>query len=362
MRTVKVKLGRNSYKVSVGPGLLAQTGQWLKESGFSGKLVIVTDPTVNRLYGGALNQCLTKDGFRVTTLLVPEGEEQKSLETAGRLYHELTESRAERATPILALGGGVIGDLAGFVAATYLRGVPLVQLPTTLLAQVDSSIGGKVAVDHGRLKNKIGAFYQPELVIADIDTLRTLPAGELASGLAEVIKSAAIRDSEFFTFLEKNIDRVKSLDEGVLEEIVFRSVKIKVEAVEKDERDLGLRGILNYGHTIGHAIESVSDFRVGHGGAVAIGMLAAAKISNRMSLLDRDGLVRLENLIGKAGLPTEMPDLKLDEIVKAMQHDKKVLRDKIRFVLLKSIGSAFITDEVSLSLVEQVLGGDDEKT
>ena len=361
MREIKVKLGRDSYEVRVGSGLLAQTGQWLKEIGFSGKLAIITDPTVNRLYGDALNQGLTEDGFRVTTLLVPEGEEQKSLETAGRLYHELTSSHAERVTPILALGGGVIGDLAGFVAATYLRGVPLVQLSTTLLAQVDSSIGGKVAVDHGQLKNEIGAFYQPKLVIADIDTLRTLPAGEMTNGLAEVIKSAAIRDSEFFAFLEENIDRIKSFDENVLEEIVLRSVKIKVGVVEKDERDLGLRGILNYGHTIGHAIESVSDFRVGHGGAVATGMLAAAKISNRMGILDDKGLVRLENLIGKAGLPTEVPGLKLDEIIQAMQHDKKVLRGKIRFVLLESIGSAFITDEVSLSLVEQVLGGSDEK-
>ena len=361
MRTVKVKLGSNSYEVRIGSGLLAQTGQWLKEKGFSDKLAIITDPTVNRLYGDALNQRLTEDGFRVTTLLVPEGEEQKSLETAGRLYHELTNSHAERTTPIIALGGGVIGDLAGFVAATYLRGVPLVQLPTTLLAQVDSSIGGKVAVDHGHLKNEIGAFYQPELVIADIDTLRTLPAGEMANGLAEVIKSAAIRDSDFFAFLEENIDRVKSLDENVLEEIVFHSVKIKVGVVEKDERDLGLRGILNYGHTIGHAIESVSDFRVRHGGAVATGMLAAAEISSRMGLLDQNGLLRLENLIGKAGLPTGMPGLKLDEIIQAMQHDKKVLRGKIRFVLLESIGSAFITDEVNLSLVEQVLGGSDEK-
>jgi len=269
MRKVKVELGTNSYEIYVGSGLLAQTGRWLKESGFSGKLVIITDPTVKGLYGEALNQSLDKDGFSVITLLVPEGEEQKSLETAGRLYHELTNCYAERTTPILALGGGVIGDLAGFVAATYQRGVPLIQIPTTLLAQVDSSIGGKVAVDHGQLKNKIGAFYQPRLVIADINTLKTLPTNELANGLAEVIKSAAIRNKEFFAFLEKNLDRIKSLDEGALEEIVFQSVKIKTEIVEKDERDLGLRSILNYGHTIGHAIESVSDFKVEHGRSIA---------------------------------------------------------------------------------------------
>ena len=362
MRKVKVKLGSNSYEVCVGSGLLAQAGHRLTENGFSGKLVIITDPTVNRLYGDALNQSLTKGDFNVTTLLVPEGEEQKSLETAGRLYNELTNCYAERTTPILALGGGVIGDLAGFVAATYLRGVPLVQIPTTLLAQADSSIGGKVAVDHGQLKNEIGAFYQPRLVIADIDTLKTLPTEELANGLAEVIKSAAIQNNKFFTFLEGNLGRIKSLDTGALEEIVFQSVKIKAEIVEKDERDSGLRSLLNYGHTIGHAIESVSDFKVEHGRAIAIGMLAAARISNEMGILDENELVRLKSVIERAGLPTEMPNLKVEEIIQAMKHDKKVLKDRVRFVLLKSIGDAFITDEVSPRLVEQVLVGGDEKT
>lgn len=355
MKKVKVELSTNSYEIYVGSGLLVQTGRWLRENGLSGKLVIITDPRARKLYGDALNQCLTKDGFSVTTLLVPEGEEQKSLETAGRLYHELTNCYAERTTPILALGGGVIGDLAGFVAATYLRGVPLIQLPTTLLAQVDSSIGGKVAVDHGQLKNKLGAFYQPRLVISDIDTLKTLPSNELANGLAEVIKSAAIRDKKFFVFLETNLDRIKSLDESALEETVFQTARIKAEVVAKDERDVGLRNILNYGHTIGHAVETISDFKVKHGKAIAIGMLAAARISNKMGILDKNELGRLKGIIEKAGLPTEMPDLEIEKIIQAMKHDKKVLRGKIRFVLLKSIGSAFITDEVDVSLVEKVL-------
>lgn len=361
MRKVKVALGSKSYQVYIGSGLLAQTGNWLNENGFSGKLVMITDPTVNKLYGETLSRGLTKEGYTVSTLLVPEGEEQKSLETAGRLYHELTHSRAERTTPILALGGGVIGDLAGFVAATYLRGVPLVQIPTTLLAQVDSSVGGKVAVDHGQLKNVIGAFYQPRLVLADTNTLKTLPAEELANGLAEVIKSAAIRDKKFFAFLEENLDRIKSLEEKALEEIVFQSVKVKAEVVEKDEMDLGLRNILNYGHTIGHAIESVSGFNIGHGQAVAIGMLAAARISNRMGMLDENEVVRLKKVIEQAGLPAKMPDFKLEEIMQVMKHDKKIRQDKVRFVLLKSIGNVFITDEVNLSLVEQVLVND-EKT
>ncbi len=222
MRKVRVRLGRNSYEIQIGPGLLMQTGQQLKGMGFDDKLVIITDSTVKSLYGHILKQSLTNGGFKVAILQVPEGEEQKSLETAGRLYDELSHFYAERITPILALGGGVIGDLAGFVAATYLRGVPLIQIPTTLLAQVDSSIGGKVAVNYRRLKNKIGAFYQPRLVISDIDILKTLTAGELGDGLAEAIKHGVIWDEDFFAYFERNIDQAKSLDGRVLATVLFR--------------------------------------------------------------------------------------------------------------------------------------------
>jgi len=362
MKKVKVGLGKNSYEIHIGPGIITQVGHWLKENGFSDKLVIITNPVVKQLYGEALEQALSKAGFRVSMLLVPDGEKQKSLETAGRLYHELSDSYAERTTPILALGGGVIGDLAGFVAATYLRGVPLVQIPTTLLAQGDSSIGGKVAVNHDQMKNKIGTFYQPGLVISDVSTLKTLPPRELANGLAEVIKSAVIRDEDFFTYLEKNLDDIKSLDVRHLEEMVFQTAKIKVEVVEEDERDLGLRNILNYGHTIGHAIESAADFKLGHGESVAIGMLAAARISNRLGILDISEVNRLKSLVERANLVTKMPDLDLGKIIQAMSHDKKVVGGRIRFVLLKAIGDAFITDEVDPSLVEQVLVGWNEET
>jgi len=356
MKKVRVRLGSNSYDICVSPGLLAQTGRLLKKLGFKDKLAIITDTTVRSLHGSALKDSLTGEGFEVTMLEVPEGEEQKSLETAGNLYHELSHCHVERNTPILALGGGVIGDLAGFVAATYMRGVPLIQIPTTLLAQVDSSIGGKVGLDHGQLKNKIGAFYQPKLVISDITALKTLPPRELSDGLAETIKYAMIRDSKFLSYIEKNLDRIKSLDEGALEEIVFRSARIKAEIVEKDERDLGLRHILNYGHTVGHAIESASDFKVGHGEAIAIGMMAAARISNRMDILGENELIRLEDIIKRAGLPTEMPNLEADKLNQAMEHDKKMARGRIRFVLPSSIGKVFITDEVSSSLIEQALG------
>lgn len=362
MRKVRVRLGSNSYEIQIGSELLAQTGQRLKEMGFSDKLVIITDPTVKNLYGNTLKQSLISEGFKVAILLVPEGEEQKSLETAGRLYYELTDIYAERTTPILALGGGVIGDLTGFVAATYMRGVPLIQIPTTLLAQGDSSIGGKVAVNHGQLKNKIGAFYHPRLTIIDISTLKTLSPRELSDGLAEIIKHGVILDGEFFSYLEENLDKIKSLDDQVLERVVSRSAEIKAGVVEKDELDLGLRNILNYGHTVGHAIESVSELKVWHGEAVAIGMIAEARISNKLGRLDQKEVSRLKSLITRASLPTEIPDLEVEKIIQAMKHDKKILQGKLRFALPKSIGNVFITDEVSPSLVEQVLGGWNEET
>jgi len=362
MKKVRVRLGSNGYEIQIGSGLLAQAGQRLKELGFEDKLVIVTDPTVKGLYGDMLKQNLINDGFKVALLLVPEGEEQKSLETAGRLYYELTDCYTERTTPILALGGGVIGDLAGFVAATYMRGVPLIQMPTTLLAQGDSSIGGKVAVNHGQLKNKIGAFYHPRLTISDISTLKTLSPRELSDGLAEVIKHGVILDGEFFSYLEENLDKIKSLDAEVLERVVSRSAEIKAGVVEKDELDLGLRNILNCGHTVGHAIESVSELKVWHGEAVAIGMLAEARISNRLGRLDQKEISRLKSLLARVGLPTEIPNLKVEELVRAMKHDKKILQGKLRFALPKSIGAVFITNEVSLSLIEEALGEGNEET
>ena len=362
MEKISVRLGINSYEILVGSGLLAQAGQQLKEIMSADKLVIITDPTVRSHYGRAIEQSLAGSGFKATVLAVPEGEEQKSLETAGGLYHELSRVHAERSTPILALGGGVIGDLAGFVAATYMRGVPFIQVPTTLLAQVDSSIGGKVAVNHGQLKNAIGAFYQPRLVISDIATLRTLPRTEISDGLAEIIKYAVIRDRELFAYLEENLDQIIALDERALEEIVFRSAGIKAEVVEKDERDLGLRNILNYGHTIGHAIETASDFEIEHGGAVALGMLAAGRISSKLGMLDKNELNRLKDVVQRAGLPIKIPGLKIEKIIQAMKHDKKILKGKIRFVLAKSIGDVFVTDEVKASLVEQVLVDFNEET
>jgi 3-dehydroquinate synthase len=350
-------MGQNSYSICIGAGRLADTGQMLKELGCTERAVIITDPMVRNLYGISLKQSLTGTGFKTVILEVPEGEEQKSLESAGRLYNELTEFGAERLTPILALGGGVIGDLAGFVAATYMRGVPLVQLPTTLLAQVDSSIGGKVAVNHGQLKNKIGNFYQPRLVIADTTVLQTLPTNELSSGLGEVIKYAVINSNEFFAFLEENIEAAMALDDKVLADIVARSAQIKVDVVQKDELDLGTRNVLNFGHTIGHAIETVSDFSIAHGQAVAIGMLGAAGISHEMGILPFNAIIRMRRLLKKTGLMTTLPNVDIKKVIEAMKHDKKVQGGKIKFVLPRTIGQVFISDEVSLPTIEKALVG-----
>ncbi|MCX6005062.1 MAG: 3-dehydroquinate synthase [Chloroflexi bacterium] len=355
MRKLKLKLGIHSYEIVVGWNLLQQLARLLDEAGLRHEIVIITNPVIERLYGDALNQNLIHEGFKLSTLLVPDGEAQKTLAAAEQLYQKLADLRVERSTPILAVGGGVIGDLAGFVAATYMRGLPLVQIPTTLLAQVDSSVGGKVAVDSATIKNKIGAFYQPKLVATDIATLQTLPAVEFSNGLAEVIKYAVIIDKFFFTYLEENMEKLRARDESCLEEVIFRSVKIKAGIVEKDEKDTGLRNILNFGHTIGHAVESASDFKIRHGEAVALGMLAAGKMSLKLGLFNEEELNRMKVLIQMAELPARMPDLSFAQVLQALTHDKKIHNGRIRFVLPKSIGEAFISDEVSLSLVEEVL-------
>ena len=356
MKNVTVRLGQNSYNINIGSGILSRTGSKIKELGLKDKAVIITNPVVNKLYGNIVRQSLIDAGYKIAVLEVPDGEEYKSLESAGKLYRQLAEFGAERSTVILALGGGVIGDLAGFTAATYMRGVPLVQLPTTLLAQCDSSIGGKTAVNHGQLKNEIGAFYQPKMTIADISTLKSLPKEEFTGGLAEVIKHAVIKDANFFEYLEKNLDLLKALDNNVLEAVVAKSAQIKAEVVESDEKDTGLRNILNFGHTVGHAVESVSNFQVSHGQAVSIGMTAAANIAVELDLMDPENVTRLKKLLGKAGLPTKLPRMEIKQVLQTMRYDKKVQSGKIRFVLPRSIGEVFITDAVSLQLVEKVLG------
>jgi 3-dehydroquinate synthase len=355
MKKITVRLGDYSYIIHIGAGIINETGGILNKLGFSDKTIIITNPVVNKFYGNSLKKSLADKSFKTDIFEVPEGEKYKSLESAGILYHKLAEAGTERSTPVLALGGGVIGDLTGFVAATYMRGIPFIQIPTTLLAQVDSSVGGKTAVNHRRLKNEIGAFYQPKVVISDISTLKTLPAGELINGISEIIKSAVIKDAQFFDYLEEHLDLIKTLDDNVLEEIVASSVQIKTDVVESDERDLGLRNVLNFGHTVGHAVESVSDFRITHGQAVAIGMVAASMIAVELGSMSSEIVPRLKNLLGRAGLMIKLPQLEVKQIITAMQYDKKVKGGKIRFILPRSIGQVDIRDDVPSALVEKVL-------
>jgi 3-dehydroquinate synthase len=355
MKKVSVNLGRDSYEIKIGAGILNEAGEYLSALGFSDRAVVIADETAANLYGDTIGQSLAGSGFDTAIVTFPPGEASKTLDTAAELYTRLCEAKVERMTPMLALGGGVTGDVAGFVAATYLRGLPLIQLPTTLLAQVDSSIGGKVAVDYQRLKNIIGAFYQPRLVLADLSVIRTLSTRQVSDGLAEVIKYGTIKDASFFEYLDKNIDTIRNFNIDAMEEVVSRSAQIKAGLVEVDERDFNERRVLNFGHTVGHAIESVSKFTTGHGEAVALGMLAAGRISIKMGLFSQRQLETLEQLLLKAGLPVKMPRADISAMMKALGHDKKSVGGKINFVLLRSLGDAFVSNDVGHETIEEVL-------
>jgi 3-dehydroquinate synthase len=336
-------------------GALGEVSEHLKRAKMGPRLVLVTNPDVFALHGFALKESLSAGGFEVNVLSVPEGEEHKSLETAGRLYSELSATFAERGTPVLALGGGVIGDLAGFVAATYMRGMPLVHLPTTLLSQVDSSIGGKTAVNHGRLKNQVGVFYQPCAVFADTATLKTLPQHQLSNGLAEVIKSAVIGDPMLFNILERRMTDIISGDERGLNIVVAHTAALKARIVSRDEKDTGLRNTLNFGHTVGHAIEYVTDYKVNHGTAVAVGIVAAGRIASRMGTFPRADLDRLLGVITAAGLPTSIDRVDVSGVLEAISHDKKVTDGRIRFILPVQIGKVIISEHVTLEMVAEAL-------
>lgn len=356
MRTAHVWCSGNLYRMSVGAGALAQAGEALSRLGYAGRVMVVTDENVAGLFGGTVAQSLQASGFQPEFSIFQPGEEQKSLGTASMIYDRLNEAGAERGTPLIALGGGVVGDLAGFVAATYFRGLPLVHMPTTLLAQVDSSIGGKVAVNHGRLKNNVGAFHQPVAIIADTSCLARLPYREFRNGLAEVIKSAMIRDADFFRYLEGDIDRVLARDEDALERIVSVTARIKAAVVQEDEKDTGLRNILNYGHTAGHGIESASSFALCHGECVAIGMEVAGRIAAELGLGLAADVGRQRALLIRAGLPVTVPgDVKVEEVLSAMARDKKLSRGRLRFILPTSIGEVVIRDDVPMDLVRDAL-------
>jgi len=343
MGSFRVELGANSHQVHVGSGLLDRLGMLTCDAGLRpGRAALLTDSNVAGLYAARALAALTAAGFDAHPIEVAAGEASKSVATLDHVYDHLVDAELDRASVIFALGGGVVGDLAGFAAATYLRGLPLVQVPTTLVAQVDSALGGKTAVNHRAAKNLIGAFYQPRLIVADVATLTTLPDREFREGLAEVIKYGAIMDAQFFAALETAMPAILARDPLRLADLVEISLRHKAHVVENDEREGGLRKILNFGHTLGHALEASSGYgSYLHGEAVAIGMVAAGALSCAYAGLGADEASRLDRLIDAAGLPTRMPSgWRDEEFMRALRLDKKRAGDKVEFVLLDRLGHA----------------------
>jgi 3-dehydroquinate synthase len=337
---VKLKITEDkSYDIHIGEDLLRRVPWEIKESGLAYKFAIVTDSTVEGLYGNALLEEFERAGLETHIIAFPAGEKQKSRDTKARIEDHMLENQFGRDSAVVALGGGVVGDIAGYVAATYTRGIPCIQVPTTLVACVDSSIGGKTAVDTPHGKNLIGAFHQPWRVYIDVNTLLTLEEKEIREGLAEVIKYGVIKDDDLFLFLERNMESVFSYDKGALTRIIKRGCEIKGEVVEKDERESNLRKILNFGHTIGHAVENLSGYKITHGEAISIGMAAEGKIAVGMGLWKEEELGRLTRLLTRAGLPTSMPEyMNIQDIIDAMKLDKKSRGGKIEMVLPETIG------------------------
>lgn len=355
MKTLHLELGPRRYPIHVGPGLLAHLSELVVPHLAGTQVAIVTNTTVGALYLERVRAGL--DGYAPLVVTLPDGEQYKTLEVLNRIFDALLAARCDRQTTILALGGGVVGDMAGFAAAVYQRGVPYIQLPTTLLAMVDSSVGGKTGVNHPLGKNMIGAFHQPRAVIIDTDTLNTLPDRELSAGLAEVIKYGLIRDAPFFSWLEEHLDRLLDRDPEALTEAILRSCRNKAEVVARDERESGLRAMLNLGHTFGHAIETgVGYGQWLHGEAVAAGMVMAAELSRRLGWLRDEDVARIESLIRRARLPVRPPaELTPERLHELMSVDKKVRAGRLRLVLLQRLGEAVVTDDFPPELLDQTL-------
>lgn len=355
MQTLTVALGERSYPIYIGAGLLARPELIVARLPHK-KAAVVTNSTVGALYLAPLQRALEARGVAVVPVTLPDGEAHKNWETLNRIFDALLENRCERNTALIALGGGVIGDLAGFAAAVYQRGVPVIQVPTTLLAQVDSAVGGKTGINHPLGKNMIGAFYQPLAVVTDTNTLATLPARELAAGIAEIIKYGLIRERQFFDWLESNMTRLVQREPEALAYAIERSCAIKAEIVALDERETGERALLNFGHTFGHAIEAGLGFGGWlHGEAVAAGMVLAARLSQRLGLIAAGDTARVSAILAAAGLPVKAPELGLARYLELMGHDKKVEGGRNRFILLKRVGDAFVSDEVPHGALADVL-------
>ncbi len=360
VRTVKVPLGNRSYDIKISPGLLGKLGAECSRLKLGNRCAIITDTNVGREYAKPAYNSLLRAGFEPSLVIVPAGEAAKSLKNVQSCYDRLASHRLERKSFIVALGGGVVGDLAGFVAASYLRGIPFVQAPTTLLAHVDSSVGGKVGVNLKAGKNLVGAFYQPKLVLCDLDALATLPTREYRAGLAEVIKYGIIYDAALFARLERDMPKLLRRESKPLGEIIARCCEIKAEVVGQDEMESGLRAILNFGHTIGHGLEAISSYgKYLHGEAISIGQIAAAKLSAELTGLPTNDATRISNLFKCAGLPTSVTlnTAQRTKLFAAMKLDKKVSEGEIKFVLAKRIGKVVWGQSVPESLIRATLDG-----
>lgn len=355
MFTVSVNLAAHRYDVHVGRGLIARAGEFVRSLSKSKQVGIVTDKAVAPHFLSPLKASLEGSGFRVAECVVESGETHKHLGTIAQIFDAFLSQKWERSNPIIALGGGVIGDMTGYAAASILRGVPFVQMPTTLLSMVDASVGGKTGINHAAGKNLIGAFHQPVAVLADIDALKTLPKREFVSGLAECIKHEIIRDAEGFGRLEHSIDRALSLDSDYLTQLVAHNVAIKARVVEVDPHEHGDRAHLNFGHTFGHGIERASEYRLLHGECVALGMVAASRTALELGMLDSEDVLRIERLIRSSGLPIGGLKEPTDAILTAMHSDKKVRDAKLRFVLPDRIGHVVIRDDIPESLARAMV-------
>jgi 3-dehydroquinate synthase len=359
MRSLKVNLDKktlSSYEISIGKGILDRTILLIAKNNKAARYVIITDSHVNRLYGQSFLTAFAEAGLNASIIEVPAGESSKNISTVMDITGKLLAAGADRGTVLIALGGGVVGDLTGFIASIYMRSVPYIQVPTTLVGQVDSSIGGKTAVDLPQGKNLLGTFYQPRAVFTDLKFLDTLPENEFNNGLAEIIKYGIIEDEKMFKFLEENMDAVKNRDSGHLLKIIETCCRIKKSIVEIDECEQGLRRILNFGHTLGHALEAVSDFTLSHGEGVALGMIAAARLSVKMHYLSEDESSRVEKIIAGAGLPVKIPTPFISgAVIARLKMDKKKKDDQVHFVLIKKIGMPFVNSSVSEKLIGDVL-------
>lgn len=354
---VRVELGARSYEITIGSDFLPRTAAWIKQSIDLTHAVVITDDNVETPHAIAVAESLVDDAVGVDLMVVPAGEGSKSIDVAEQLWGQLLEANTDRRSVVVAVGGGVVGDLAGFIAATYARGIRFVQVPTTLLAQVDSSVGGKVAINLPSAKNMVGAFWQPATVLIDTQVLRTLPQREYQAGLGEVVKYGVIQDAAFFSYLEQHVEQILGRDDDTLSRIIATCCQLKADVVRQDEREeSGRRAILNYGHTFGHALEAVTAYeQMLHGEAISIGMLCASRLAEFLEMVDADFTQRQRDLLVALGLPVEVPPVDVAAVIELMQQDKKVAHGKLRFVLPAEMGRVELVGGIEPELIQAAL-------